>query len=136
MQFLYGASGGIRTPNTRLRRPMLYPVELRMHILKSQNEQPLFYHLFSTLAPNLCSIVSSLYSRVTRHHLSQTTSNSNMLYVYLMIFENWPSGHVLTTLCYVYFDLVEDHLKINITKRTRTESNRQPSAPQADALSN
>ena len=30
--FLNGAPGGIRTPDTRLRRPLLYPTELQEHI--------------------------------------------------------------------------------------------------------
>ena len=30
---LNGVSGGIRTPDTRLRRPVLYPTELQTHVI-------------------------------------------------------------------------------------------------------
>ena len=34
---LNGVSGGIRTPDTRLRRPVLYPTELQTRIIISSN---------------------------------------------------------------------------------------------------
>ena len=35
MAFLYGEPGGIRTPDPRLRRPVLYPTELLTHLLNN-----------------------------------------------------------------------------------------------------
>ena len=35
VNFLSGDSEGIRTPDRRLRRPLLYPAELRSHIVSA-----------------------------------------------------------------------------------------------------
>ena len=40
--FFYGDPGGIRTPDPRLRRPLLYPTELLNHV----DLQKLLYHIF------------------------------------------------------------------------------------------
>ena len=40
--FFYGDPGGIRTPDPRLRRPLLYPTELLNHV----DLQKSLYHIF------------------------------------------------------------------------------------------
>ena len=43
--FLYGEPGEIRTPDPRLRRPMLYPTELLTHLLTAVNILPSFFDI-------------------------------------------------------------------------------------------
>ena len=70
---------GIRTPNLRFRRPMLYPIELQAHInpsilikiLKSFN---LFYEYFITISTNNC-VFKAVPVNVKSHILKKNNNS-------------------------------------------------------------
>ena len=46
---LYGEPEGIRTPDPRLRRPVLYPTELLTHLLNAFNILPYLLEIVNTI---------------------------------------------------------------------------------------
>ena len=54
---------GIRTPDPRLRRPLLYPAELRTHCTQHSNQRTLFYLIIFCLSTVLCRLLQKLKSK-------------------------------------------------------------------------
>ncbi len=75
-RYLYGVTGGIRTPDRLLRRQMLYPTELRSHIVGGDAgirtaDKPFDRGIAKVLLEQFCTELVFCCAMLPLHHISK-----------------------------------------------------------------